>query len=135
MAQAVRELEGPGLGGVVVFAGRVRPDRTRSGRVERLDYEAHRALAVAALRELETIARRRYGAERVVLWHRLGAVPVDEVSVIAGAATGHRAAAFDAARYLIEQLKATVPIWKGERSRPSRPRRRRPVGRGGRSAG
>jgi len=132
MAAAARELEGPGLGGIVIFAGRVRPDRTREGRVTRLDYEAHRPIATAALAKLESTARRRFGAERVVLWHRLGPIPVDEVSVIAGAATGHRAAAFAAARYLIEQLKATVPIWKVARSRPERPPRRLPGGRAAR---
>ena len=116
----MRQLSGPELGGVVVFAGRVRPDRTPGGRVVHLDYEAHRSLALGALSELATTARRRFGAERVVLWHRLGPVPVGEVSVIVGAATGHRAAAFTAARYLIEQLKRSVPIWKVERARPGR---------------
>jgi molybdopterin synthase catalytic subunit len=123
MAAAMRVLEGPGLGGVAVFAGRVRPDRVGRGRVVALEYEAHRILALRALTALERTARRRFGAERVVLWHRLGDVPVDEISVIVGAATGHRAAAFAAARYLIERLKAEVPIWKTERARPARRRR------------
>ena len=129
---AMRLLSGRELGGVVVFAGRVRPDRTPQGRVAHLDYEAHRPLALASLSDLERTARRRFGAEKVVLWHRLGPVPVGEVSVIVGAATGHRAAAFRAARYLIEQLKRTVPIWKVERARPGRRPRSRPAGRAGR---
>jgi len=127
-ASAMRALEGPGLGGVVLFAGRVRPDRTAGGRVRALDYEAHRPLALAALGDLERTARRRFGAERVVLWHRLGRVPVGETSVLVGAATGHRAAAFRAARYLIEALKKEVPIWKAAPERPAR--RRRPPPRG-----
>lgn len=125
-AAAVRELEGPGLGGIVLFAGRARPDRTREGRVVALDYEAHRAPALKVLAELERTALRRFGAERAILWHRLGTVPVDEVSVLAGAAAGHRAEAFAAARFLIEQLKAKAPIWKTARARPARPPRRRP---------
>jgi len=123
MAAAVRELDGPGLGGVVVFAGRVRPDRVRGGRVTALEYEAHVPVARATLVELERVARRRFEAQRVVVWHRLGTVPVGEISVIIGVAAGHRAPAFAAARFLIEQLKAKVPIWKVERARPARPRR------------
>jgi molybdopterin synthase catalytic subunit len=117
---AMRELGGPGLGGVVLFAGRVRPDRIGGSRVEALDYEAHYGPARAQLRALERTARRRFGAERVVLWHRVGRVKVGEVSVLVGAACGHRAAAFEATRFLIEELKSSVPIWKTAQARPGR---------------
>jgi len=135
LAAAMRELGGDELGGVVVFLGRVRPDRTRRGKVSALHYEAHRPLALAALATLERTARRRYGAGKVVLWHRLGPVPVGEPSVIVGVATGHRAPAFAAARLLIEQLKREVPIWKVDQARSARRRRSRPRGRAGRSTG
>jgi len=128
----MRHLEGPGLGGLVLFAGRVRPDRTGNGRVRALDYEVHRAVALTALADLERTARRRFGAKRVVVWHRVGRVPVGEVSVLVGAATGHRAPAFAAARYLIERLKEEVPIWKAVPERPARRPRPRPPGSGGR---
>ncbi|HYB79759.1 MAG TPA: molybdenum cofactor biosynthesis protein MoaE [Thermoplasmata archaeon] len=132
VAAAMRSLEGNELGGVVVFVGRVRPDRTRRGRVVALEYESHRPLAEAALAELERKARRRFGLGGVVLWHRLGPVPVGEPSVIVGAAAGHRVQAFAGARFLIEQLKAKVPIWKRARARPGRRPRSRPGGRAGR---
>lgn len=134
-AAAWQALEGPGLGGIVVFAGRVRPDPTRLGPVRALDYEAHLPLARTVLSDLERTARKRFRAGRVVLWHRLGTIPVDEASVLIGAAAAHRAEAFAAARFLIEQLKTKAPIWKTERSRPVRRRRRRPRGSAGRSAG
>jgi len=128
---AIAELEGPGLGGVVLFAGRVRPDSGPGGRVVALDYDVHRAPALATLERLAARAARRYGAGRIVLWHRVGRVEADEVSVIVGAACGHRAEAFEAARFLIDELKATVPIWKVERARPvRRPRRPRRPGPG-----
>ncbi len=133
--QAMRELSGPALGGVALFAGRVRPDRTRAGRVWALFYEAHEPLATRRLRELERTARRRFGAGRVVLWHRIGRLRVGEVAVIVGAACPHRDAAFEAARYLIEQLKVEVPIWKTDRARPARRRRPRPSRPGAPSAG
>ena len=125
-AAACAELEGPGLGGMVVFAGRVRPDRSRVGRIAALDYDVHLAPAARALRDLARLAERRYGARRIVLWHRVGRVTTGEISVIVGAACPHRAEAFAAARFLIDELKATVPIWKAERGRPARRPRRPP---------
>ncbi len=135
LGAASRALEGAGLGGVVVFAGRVRPDSRPAGRVVALEYEVDRAMALRRMRALDAAARRKFGARRVVLWHRFGRVEVGETAVIAGAACGHRAKAFDAARYLIEELKATVPIWKSDRVRPARRPRRPPSRRAGRSGG
>lgn len=122
-------------GGVVVFAGRVRPDRRRGSSVVALDYEVDVAPALTQLRAIERAARRRFGAGGLVLWHRLGRVRVGEIAVVAGACCAHRAEAFDAARYLIDELKATVPIWKAERGRPARPRRSRRARPDGRSTG
>ena len=133
VATAMRALEGPGSGGVVIFAGRVRPDRTRAGPVVALEYEAHGPPALARLRLLERAARRRFGARRIVLWHRVGRLRVGEVSVIVGTACAHRAEAFASARYLIEELKAVVPIWKTARARPARRPRPRPSPRVARS--
>lgn len=133
--QAWRELEGPGTGAVVVFAGRVRADAGRLGRVLALVYEAHEGPALARFRALESRARRRFGVTRSVIWHRVGRLRVGEVSVIVGVASPHRAAAFRAARDLIEELKVTVPIWKTERARPVRRPRRPRDRRAGRSAG
>ncbi|MGP8078626.1 MAG: molybdenum cofactor biosynthesis protein MoaE [Thermoplasmata archaeon] len=135
VAGAARELAGPGLGGIALFVGRVRPDTTRRGRVVALDYECDRGAARRRLGEIAAIARRRFRAERAILWHRIGPVPVDEASVIVGAACRHRAEAFAAARFLIEELKRSVPIWKAERARPARRPRRRPRRPAGRSAG
>lgn len=133
--EAYRALSGRSLGGVVVFLGRVRPDRTPRGRVTALFYEAHRPLALASLRRLAHEAVRRQGAQKVVLWHRLGTIPVGEPSVLVGVAAGHREDAFAAARYLIDRLKAETPIWKSDRVRAAHPRRPRRGRQGGRSTG
>lgn len=134
-AAAFRELETPGLGGVVLFTGRVRGDRSGGSRVVALDYEVHEGPALQVMRDLDKAARREFGVERTVLWHRVGRVKAGDTSVIVGAAAGHRAPAFAAARYLIDCLKETVPIWKTDRARFVRPRRRRPRRRAGRSRG
>ena len=135
VAAAMSTLGDPRLGGVVLFAGRVRPDRVAKGRVYALLYEADAPLARRELERLARTVRRRFGARQVVLWHRLGTVPVGEVSVIVGAACDHRASAFGAARYLIEELKTSVPIWKTDRARPARRRRPLRPRRAGRSSG
>ncbi|MFI5419240.1 MAG: molybdenum cofactor biosynthesis protein MoaE [Candidatus Lutacidiplasmatales archaeon] len=117
------------LGAVALFVGRVRPDPFGRGRVSGLLYEAHVPLASRALSELEREAKRRFGVERVEVWHRLGLVPVGEASVVISVGAGHRAPAFAACRFLIEQLKRKAPIWKTERARPVRrpPPRRGPA--------
>jgi molybdopterin synthase catalytic subunit len=123
---AYRNLRDDASGGAAVFVGRVRPDRRRGFRVAALEYEAHATLALRALRSLEQEARRRFGARRVFLVHRLGTVPVGAPSVIVAVACPHRAAAFAACRFLIERLKRRVPIWKSDRVQPARRPRRRP---------
>lgn len=135
VAAAYRALEGTGLGGIVLFVGRVRPDRHGSTEVAALLYEAHRPVALSRLEAIERTARARFGAHQTVLWHRTGRVAVNEIAVITGAACGHRAQAFRAARYLIEEVKRSVPIWKELRERPARRRRPPPGRRAGRSAG
>jgi len=117
---------------VALFVGRVRPDRLRRGKVAALDYEADRPMALRSLGELDTIARRRFSARRVVLWHRVGSVAVGRIAVIVGVATPHRASALVAARYLIDRLKRETPIWKMERARPARRPPPRRVRKGGR---
>jgi molybdopterin synthase catalytic subunit len=134
-AAAARELTGPGLGGVVLFAGSVRGEATGRSRVIALDYEVHQGPALGLMKEIDRTARRQFGVERTVLWHRVGRVAAGEVAVIAGAAAAHRAPAFAAAQYLIDQLKKSVPIWKTERARSGRPPRRRRTPRGGRRSG
>jgi molybdopterin synthase catalytic subunit len=131
---AFRALDDPAMGGVVVFAGRVRPDATSEGTVTALDYEAHPGPALRIMAGLEAEVRAKYGATRTVVWHRVGRVPVGEVAVIVGAACGHRDEAFAATRYLIDELKRTVPVWKEARARPARPRPPRPTRPRGRSA-
>ena len=71
-------------------------------------------MAEADLQRLATEAADRWEVVRVAVLHRLGAVPPPEASVVVGVASPHRAAAFEAARWLIDTLKASTPIWKTE---------------------
>jgi molybdopterin synthase catalytic subunit len=126
LARAYSELRDPESGGVAVFVGRVRADQSARGPVTALVYESHREMALEALRSLEGEARKRFGARRIVLWHRLGVLPLGTASVLVGVAAPHRNEAFLACRFLIDRLKADVPIWKTDRGRPEHPPRGRP---------
>ena len=100
-------------GAQVMFVGTT---RQWTGDVETayLEYEAYEQLALVKLNELETMARQRWPVRQVVLVHRVGRVPVSEPSVAVLVASPHRSEAFEAAKWLIDELKHTVPIWKRE---------------------
>jgi molybdopterin synthase catalytic subunit len=87
---------------------------TDGRRTTALDYEAFGPMAETKLDELETEACRRWPLERIAIVHRVGRLELGEVSVAVAVSAPHRAEAFEAARYLIDTLKATVPIWKKE---------------------
>lgn len=98
-------------GGTCVFVGTSR--RWTDGVETRaLDYHAYEPMAEASLAELAARAAERWQAVRVVVLHRLGTVPPPQASVVVGVACAHRAAAFEAARWIIDTLKDETPIWK-----------------------
>jgi molybdopterin synthase catalytic subunit len=100
-------------GAVCVFDGIVR-DNTRGRPTLYLDYEAYSEMALEQMRRLATEAVENFGVRDVAVVHRLGRLAVGETSVLIVVASAHRAAAFDACRWLIDTLKKTVPIWKRE---------------------
>lgn len=104
-----------GYGGVVTFLGVVRERDDDGARVDGLTYEAAGDMAV---REFETIAaeaRERFGDVALGIAHRRGDLAIGEVAVAVVAAAVHRAQAFDACEYAIDELKRRAPIWKKER--------------------
>jgi MoaE-MoaD fusion protein len=100
-------------GAVVVFDGIVR-NNTRGRRTLYLDYEAYEEMAEKQMRDLADEARTKFAIRHVTIVHRLGRLQVGETSVLIIVASAHRAAAFEACRWLIDTLKKTVPIWKKE---------------------
>jgi molybdopterin synthase catalytic subunit len=100
-------------GALVVFEGTTRsPSEGRV--VTRLEYEAYEERVVAQLRALATEAASRWGLGGVVAMHRTGIVPIGEPSVLVACAAPHRGEAFEAARWLIDTIKADAAIWKKE---------------------
>jgi molybdopterin synthase catalytic subunit len=105
----------PECGGIVIFCGTVRDFSDGRPGVTALDYEIYPEHAISRLEKVAGSARQRWPmVGRLTLLHRVGRLEVGQVSVVVAASTPHRAEAFDAARYCIDTLKHTVPIWKRE---------------------
>jgi len=100
-------------GAIVIFDGIVR-NHTRGRQTLHLDYEAYEDMAEKQMRGLAIEARRQFAVRHVTIVHRLGRLHIGDTSVLIIVASAHRAAAFEACRWLIDTLKKTVPIWKKE---------------------
>jgi molybdopterin synthase catalytic subunit len=102
-------------GGESIFLGRTRKEiHPQHGELKSLVYDAYRTMAVKVLKELADEAIKRFDCLAVRMHHALGDVPVGKASVVVQAITAHRAASFDACRFLIDELKLKAPIWKQE---------------------
>lgn len=119
LAALVASVASPDAGAIASFLGTSRRTSHDAAKVEKavetLWYEAYEPMALAKLRAICDEAERRFAATAVACRHRTGEVPVGEASVAIAVAAPHRAAAFDACRFVIEEIKRTVPIWKRER--------------------
>src|SRR3984893_13285070 len=100
-------------GAAVVFEGVVR-NQTRGRKTLYLDYEAYDEMALKQMESVAGQALSQFQIRDVALVHRLGRLEIGETSVLIVVSSAHRAAAFDACRWLIDTLKRTVPIWKKE---------------------
>ncbi len=110
---ARRELDDPACGGFVTFEGWVR-NHNEGLEVRRLEYEAFEALAVKEGERIVNDAIRRLGVEHAVCIHRVGALEIGDIAVWVGVSSRHRGEAFAACRYIIDEVKHRVPIWKKE---------------------
>jgi molybdopterin synthase catalytic subunit len=115
---AQRRVEHPSCGAAVVFTGNAR-DRNADRQVVRLEYEAFPAMAESEMAQVFEECRARISGDprhalRMLVLHRTGMVAVGEPAVVVAVASPHRDAAFQAARFLIDELKARVPLWKRE---------------------
>jgi molybdopterin synthase catalytic subunit len=116
MEQASAWVTRPDCGAVVVFGGVVRDHAPGRPGVDELEYEAYASQVEPRLAAIAAEAQARWpGVRRVALWHRTGTLAVSECSVVVAVSSEHRGDAFEAARFCIDTVKTTVPIWKRER--------------------
>jgi len=100
-------------GAVCSFLGTTR-ELTGDRRTDHLDYEAYPDMAERSLVRIEAEARQRWNLTDVAIVHRLGRLELGEISVVVAVSSPHRAAAFDACRWIMDTIKQVVPIWKKE---------------------
>jgi molybdopterin synthase catalytic subunit len=113
---AQRQLRDAGAGGFVSFEGWVR-DHNEGKEVTRLEYEAFEALALKEGDRIVCEAMRRFPIKHALCIHRVGALDLSDLAVWVGVSAVHRGEAFDACRYIIDEVKHRVPIWKKEHYR------------------
>jgi molybdopterin synthase catalytic subunit len=100
-------------GAVILFAGAVR-DLNDGRAVTGIEYRAYEAMARQELDAIITEAAERFSTRDIVVEHRLGELETGELSVVIAVSHAHRAEAYAASRFVIEELKKRVPIWKRE---------------------
>lgn len=110
LTESVRSMQ---AGAVVLFLGTVR-EMTQGRRTVALDYEGYPQMAEAKMAELEATARSRWPVVELGIVHRLGRLALGDISVAIAVSCPHRAQAFEAGQFLIDELKVSVPIWKQE---------------------
>jgi molybdopterin synthase catalytic subunit len=118
ISDALVEAADPECGGIGVFLGTVRASAavaSNSDRsVVRLEYEAHPTLAAERMESLCNEAAQKWDLRHVVARHRTGPCELGEPTVVVACSAPHRGDALDACRWIIDEIKATVPIWKRE---------------------
>ena len=113
VAALVAEVTTPANGALSLFIGTVR-DVNGNRTVEAIEYNAYAPMAEREMDEIAREAAERFGTAHIVIEHRTGYVALGQASVAIAVAHAHRAPAMDASRWIIEQLKVRVPIWKKE---------------------
>ena len=109
--EALEAVASPEAGGAVAFIGAVRAD---GGAVERLSYSAYREMAEGVMRDIGGEAISKWPLEGVAIHHALGDLKVGDRTVVVACSAPHRGEAFEACRYVIDEVKRRVPIWKKE---------------------
>lgn len=112
-AALTEQVRSTSTGAVVTFLGTVR-ELTDGRRTVELEYEAYSEMANRKMTELAHEARRRWPIDRLAIVHRVGRLDLGDVSVAVALSCPHRDQAFEACRFLIDQVKQVVPIWKKE---------------------
>ena len=110
---AVAEVRDDGAGAIATFVGTTRA-HSRGRDVLHLDYEAYEGMAEQVMSDLADQLTRRHALCKVAIHHRVGHVDIGEMSVVIAVSAPHRAAALDACKEAIDELKVSVPLWKKE---------------------
>ena len=111
--EILESVKSPASGGVVTFLGTVR-DNAEGHSVAKMSIEVYEEMALKQLGAIESEAREKFGVHEIAVVHRYGDLEVGDNIVFIAVAAGHREEAFKACKYVIDELKQRVPIWKKE---------------------
>ncbi len=111
--KVIESVAGPESGGIDVFLGTAR-NHSKGRTVVLLEYEAYEPMALNMMKKIAEQAQQKWDLHKASLVHRVGRVPLGEASVVIAVSSAHRDEAFRACRFLIDELKRVVPIWKRE---------------------
>lgn len=106
-------LQDPEAGGINLFIGNVR-NHAQGKAVMKLEFEGYKPMALREMEKLAAVAMEKWPIKKLLMVHALGSKEIGEPVVVIGTATAHRKDAFEASRFLIDELKNKVPIWKKE---------------------
>jgi molybdopterin synthase catalytic subunit len=109
----MKELEDNSAGAISIFMGNVR-NNGFVGNVSEIYYEAYSKMAEEKMKEIEIEAQTKWAIKKLAAIHRIGNLKVGETSVIIGVCSEHRQEAFEACKYIMNNVKSRVPIWKKE---------------------
>ena len=112
-ADVLGRVGAPEDGAVLLFLGTVR-NHADGRSVDGMTYEAYERMATPVLEAIAGEAAERLGTDRVAVVHRVGELAIGDVSVAIAVSSPHRAQAYDASRYVIEEIKKRLPVWKHE---------------------
>ena len=112
-AELLIQLEDPDCGAIATFSGTVR-QHNDDRKVIQLHYQSYKTLAVKEGNKILGEAKQQFNIVNALCVHRVGDLNIGETAVWIGVNAGHRDAAFDACRYIIDEIKIRIPIWKKE---------------------
>ncbi|MEP5363813.1 MAG: molybdenum cofactor biosynthesis protein MoaE [Reichenbachiella sp.] len=113
VARIIAAVSDSGAGGIDVFIGTTRT-KTQGKAVVKLDFEAYEPMAIKELQKIVDRAKSQWPILKYAISHRTGVVEIGEEAVVIAVSTAHRQAAFESCKFIIDELKKTVPIWKKE---------------------
>lgn len=103
-----------GSGAMIVFTGRVRRDKVKGTYVKEIIYEAYKEMAEKEIEKIVELARKKFKVRKIFVKHRTGRVKVGEIAFLVAVLAAHRKEGFSAVQFIIDEVKAKVPIWKKE---------------------
>lgn len=113
VAASYSRVMSPASGGTNLFVGSVR-SRTDGRNVQCLQFETYEKMAVTEMRKIAEAASQKWPVHHILVHHRIGRLEIGEIPVVIAVSAAHRLGAIKASHYIIDELKAVVPIWKKE---------------------